>query len=93
MSRIKKPTFMIPSASAWVRSALSYPGLAGGAVGRSYVSTPHLSHAIAQWVIGHWRSEKWWLAYNLKMQKQTIRRFEARRKRLAEQESSKEKAA
>jgi 17beta-estradiol 17-dehydrogenase / very-long-chain 3-oxoacyl-CoA reductase len=44
-----KQSLLVPSARAYVKSAIATLGLPGGAVGKAYVSTPYIGHAIAQW--------------------------------------------
>ena len=48
MSRMKQ-SFLVPSAETYVKSTIATLGLPGGAVGRAYVSTPYIGHAVAQW--------------------------------------------
>lgn len=52
MSRMKR-SLLVPTAKMYVSSALATLGLPGGAVGKAYVSTPYIGHAIAQWSAYH----------------------------------------
>ena len=49
MSKIKKPSLMVPSPRTFVRSVLGRIGRTGGAQGWGYTSTPFWSHAVMQW--------------------------------------------
>ncbi|KAI4245952.1 MAG: hypothetical protein L6R40_002168 [Gallowayella cf. fulva] len=49
MSKIRRPSLMIPSAKAFVRSVLTSVGRTGGAQGWGWTSTPWWTHAIMQW--------------------------------------------
>lgn len=53
LSKIRKPSLLTPMPAAYVRSALSKVGLAGGAAftGRPNTSTPYWSHSILDFVI------------------------------------------
>lgn len=54
MSKIRKPTAMIPTATAFVRASLNKVGLSGGArfVGRPAGSAPYWSHSLLEYFIG-----------------------------------------
>lgn len=54
MSKIRKPTVMIPTPDAFVRASLNSVGLAGGArfVGRPAGSAPYWSHSLLEYFIG-----------------------------------------
>jgi len=54
MSKIRKPTTMIPTATAFVRASLSKIGLSGGArfVGRPAGSAPYWSHSLLEYFVG-----------------------------------------
>jgi len=51
MSKIKRPSLLIPTPKNFVRAALSSIGRHGGAQGVPATSTPYWSHAIMQWAI------------------------------------------
>lgn len=51
MSKIRKPSMMIPNARNFVKSALGKVGRSGGAQNMAHTSTPFWSHAIMQWWI------------------------------------------
>ncbi|CAH7682694.1 hypothetical protein BY996DRAFT_4573510 [Phakopsora pachyrhizi] len=89
MSKIKRPSFLIPSPKQYVRSVLKNLGLPGGAIGKSYISTTYLSHGIVQWIIDRFFSESFWLNYNLRLQRSILKRVE--RKKLREQQQEKSK--
>lgn len=51
MSKIRRPTIMIPTPKKFVKSVLSKVGRSGGAQGMASTSTPFWSHGIAHWWI------------------------------------------
>lgn len=85
MTKIRRPTFVIPTAKSYVRSALANVGLSNGAIGKAFVSTPYFPHSLIQWAVDRFMTERWWLSYNLDMQKQIAAR--AARKKLAASKS------
>lgn len=50
MSKIRRPTFMIPLPKPYVASVLAKIGVAGGS-SVPFSSTPYLGHALLAWVI------------------------------------------
>ncbi|KAL8709324.1 MAG: hypothetical protein Q9220_005917 [cf. Caloplaca sp. 1 TL-2023] len=52
MSKIRRPSLMVPTAKAFVRSVLKSVGRTGGAQGWGWTSTPWWTHALMQWGIG-----------------------------------------
>ena len=52
MSKIRRPSAMIPTARAFVRAVLGKVGRSGGAQGYANTSTPYWSHGIMQWFLG-----------------------------------------
>lgn len=51
MSKIRKPSYMVPSARNFVKAVLGRLGRTGGAQGWGWTSTPYWSHAIMQWAL------------------------------------------
>ncbi|RDW58174.1 very-long-chain 3-oxoacyl-CoA reductase [Coleophoma cylindrospora] len=49
MSKIRKPSMLIPNPRNFVKSVLSKIGRVGGAQNIAYTSTPYWSHALVQW--------------------------------------------
>jgi 17beta-estradiol 17-dehydrogenase / very-long-chain 3-oxoacyl-CoA reductase len=49
MSKIRRPSAMIPNARNFVKSVLGRVGLSGGARKTASTSTPYWSHALMQW--------------------------------------------
>ncbi|KAH9812571.1 hypothetical protein DFH28DRAFT_1129876 [Melampsora americana] len=82
MSKIRKSSFMIPSPKTYVRSVLSTIGLQGGAIGKAYISTGYLAHALVQWFVDRFGTETFWLKYNLNLQRSIAHRVELKRIRL-----------
>ena len=54
MSKIRKPSIMIPTPTAFVRASLNKVGLSGGArfVGRPAGSAPYWSHSLLEYFVG-----------------------------------------
>lgn len=52
MSKIRRPSLLVPSAKAFVRSVLQSVGRTGGAQGWGWTSSPYWTHAIMQWGLG-----------------------------------------
>lgn len=51
MSKIRKPSWMVPSARGFVKAVLGRLGRTGGAQGWGWTSTPFWSHAVMQWAL------------------------------------------
>ncbi|KAK2733754.1 hypothetical protein FQN57_001941 [Myotisia sp. PD_48] len=51
MSKIRRPTMLIPNARNFVRSVLSHVGRSGGLFSYSYTSVPYWSHGLMAWSI------------------------------------------
>lgn len=51
MSKIRKPSLVVPTPRAFVKSVLGSVGRTGGAQGWMYTSTPYWSHAALQWIV------------------------------------------
>ena len=51
MSKIRRPTFMIPTPRTFVRAALSRIGRGGGSQDVLGTSTPYWAHAVYQWAL------------------------------------------
>lgn len=52
MSKVRRPSALVPAPKPFVRSTLAKIGRSGGAQGFAYTSTPWWSHALMQWAIG-----------------------------------------
>lgn len=52
MSKVRKPSLMVPSAKVFVKNVLGKIGRTGGAQGWAWTSTPYWTHALMQWGIG-----------------------------------------
>lgn len=53
MSKIRKPSMMIPTPKAWVKSCLGKIGVTGTAGNRAGTITPYWSHGLMHWAIEH----------------------------------------
>lgn len=51
MSKIRRPSLVVPTPRAFVKSVLGSVGRTGGAQGWMYTSTPYWSHAALQWIV------------------------------------------
>lgn len=51
MSKIRKPSMLVPTPKGFVKSVLSKVGRTGGAQGWAFTSTPFWSHAGMQWAL------------------------------------------
>lgn len=51
MSKIRRPTLLIPPAPTFVKATLASIGQARGAAGRPYTSTPYFGHALFDWAM------------------------------------------
>ncbi|CAO3607661.1 unnamed protein product [Cunninghamella blakesleeana] len=63
MSKIRKPTLLIPLAKPYVTSVLSKIGLPCGA-DVPYTSTPYHTHGIVNWIINNVFSKTFWVNQN-----------------------------
>ncbi|KAJ9101778.1 hypothetical protein QFC21_003117 [Naganishia friedmannii] len=52
MSKIRRASALVPTPDAYVRATLSSIGLARGAQGRAYESTPFWTHALMDYIVG-----------------------------------------
>lgn len=53
MSKVRRPSALVPMPKAFVRSALARIGLASGALGRPFTLTPYPAHAWLDWATEH----------------------------------------
>lgn len=74
MSKIRKPTFLIPLPKPYVASVLAKIGLPCGA-NVPYTSTAYPSHGIANWLISNTLSTKFWINQNYGMYIQCMNLF------------------
>lgn len=63
MSKIRKPSFLIPMPEPYVRSVLSKIGVQCG-TSIPYGSTPYPSHAVANWLLENLGTKGSWVNYN-----------------------------
>ncbi|KAG1220144.1 hypothetical protein G6F68_021276 [Rhizopus microsporus] len=82
MSKIRKPTILIPTAKNYVASVLSKVGVACGA-NVPFTSTPYPTQGIVNWVINNVFRHHFWVKHNDSIQKDIRKR--ALRKREREQ--------
>lgn len=52
MSKVRRPSLMVPSAKIFVKNVLGKVGRTGGAQGWAWTSTPYWTHALMQWGVG-----------------------------------------
>ncbi|KAI9288531.1 hypothetical protein BC943DRAFT_341824 [Umbelopsis sp. AD052] len=84
MSKIRRPTFMIPMPKPYVASVLAKIGVAGGS-SVPFSSTPYLGHALFAWVIENLATTGFVVKQNYAMQKDIRRRALRKREREAQQ--------
>ena len=84
MSKIRKPSALVPTPQIFVKAVLGKIGRTGGAQGWMYTSTPYWSHAVLQWIIASFlgTGNRLLLAYNLWFHKDIRRRALAKRERI-----------
>lgn len=58
MSKIRKPSVLVPNPKQFVRAALSKIGRSGGAQGIAFTSTPYWSHGLMQWFLSRFVGER-----------------------------------
>lgn len=63
MSKIKHPSWFVPTAQVFVRSVLERIGNEGGA-GIPYVSSPYPSHALLNWLITNIGTPRLWIPFS-----------------------------
>jgi 17beta-estradiol 17-dehydrogenase / very-long-chain 3-oxoacyl-CoA reductase len=87
MAKIRRPSLMVPTPSALVKSTLSSLLLARGAAARPYTSTPYWSHALFDWLMARaGLGGKFAMSKGLAMHKDIRRRALKKRERLAKQQ-------
>lgn len=76
MSKIRRPSLLVPLPSSYVRSVLAKVGMSCGAAftGRPATSTPYWSHALADWAINMWGWTGLVMGYTLVLHKDIRRR-------------------
>ncbi|KAI9023522.1 hypothetical protein CLU79DRAFT_748925 [Phycomyces nitens] len=82
MSKIRKPSFLIPLPKPYVATVLSKIGLGCGA-GTPYTSTPYPGHAVANWLIDNVFNSAFWVNHNDSIQKDIRKRALRKREREA----------
>ncbi|OZJ05259.1 hypothetical protein BZG36_01947 [Bifiguratus adelaidae] len=82
MSKIRRPTWLIPMPKPYVKSVLNKIGVSGGAA-IPFGSTPYSGHALANWAIDNLFGIKFWVKQNLAIQKDIRRRALRKREREA----------
>lgn len=87
MSKIRKPSMLIPTAKNYVASVLKRVGVPCGA-NVPFTSTPYPMHGIANWAINNLLTNQFWVTQNDNIQKDIRKR--ALRKRARENADRKE---
>ncbi|KAG0169324.1 hypothetical protein DFQ28_010301 [Apophysomyces sp. BC1034] len=82
MSKIRKPSLLIPLPKPYVAYVLSKIGLACGA-GTPFTSTPYPTHGIANWLIDNVFNSTFWVGQNYAIQKDIRKRALRKREREA----------
>jgi 17beta-estradiol 17-dehydrogenase / very-long-chain 3-oxoacyl-CoA reductase len=89
MSKIRKPTFFIPTAEKYVKVVLGKLGIPGGAF-TPFTSTPYPSHALINWAYESFLSRKFWVDMSADMHRDIRKRALAKRARQAAAEAKSE---
>lgn len=63
MSKIRRPSLLIPTAKSYVASVLSKVGVPCGA-DVPYTSTPYPMHGVVNWAINNVLNNTFWVNYN-----------------------------
>ncbi|KDN49917.1 NAD(P)-binding protein [Tilletiaria anomala UBC 951] len=83
MSKIRRPSAMVPTPKAYVAKALASVGKQGGAVGRLHNNTPWPAHALLDWAISYIVPQSVMFSQSRKMQLAIKKRAEAKKARAA----------
>ncbi|CAG8451872.1 18648_t:CDS:2 [Dentiscutata erythropus] len=67
MSKIRRPSLLIPLPKPYVKSVLSKIGIPGGASYYPFNSNPYPAHALINWLISNTFSWSFWVNYTLGM--------------------------
>jgi len=86
LSKIRRPSFVSPTAKAYVRSVLAKIGVPCGSIGRPWSMTPYWSHAIADWAVQGYAPKGMLLDYVNNMHKDIRRRALKKQERLAKKQ-------
>ncbi|TIC07553.1 NAD(P)-binding protein [Wallemia mellicola] len=86
MSKIRRPSKLIPLPATYVRSVLTRIGLNGGSISRPYTSTPYWSHAIVDAILSLSGFKRLVLWYTHKMQKDIRQRALRKKEREAKKQ-------
>ncbi|KAI9481589.1 MAG: hypothetical protein EXX96DRAFT_567323 [Benjaminiella poitrasii] len=82
MSKIRKPSLLIPTAKNYVASVLDKVGVPCGA-NVPFTSTPYPMHGIANWAINNLLTNQFWVTHNDNIQKDIRKRALRKREREA----------
>lgn len=80
MSKIRRPSLLVPSARAFAKVVLSRLGRTGGAQGWAYTSTPYWSHALSQWILTFVGFTGEWVVQRNKVMHEAIRKRALRKR-------------
>jgi len=86
LSKIRRASFIAPTAKQYVRSVLSKIGVPCGSVGRPGAMTPYWSHAVGDWAVSGYAPGGLLLGYVNGMHKDIRRRAIKKAERLAKKE-------
>jgi 17beta-estradiol 17-dehydrogenase / very-long-chain 3-oxoacyl-CoA reductase len=88
MSKIRRSSPLVPTASSYVRSVLGKIGLAAGAAfsGRPGTSTPFWTHSLADWALGLLTWKGLMVSYTHGMHKDIRKRALKKKEREAKQQ-------
>ncbi|KAI9244935.1 hypothetical protein BY458DRAFT_567270 [Sporodiniella umbellata] len=73
MSKIRRPSLLIPDAKSYVTSVLSKVGVACGA-NTPFTSTPYATHGLVNWIINNTLTNTFWVKHNDSIQRDIRKR-------------------
>ncbi|POW19841.1 hypothetical protein PSHT_04214 [Puccinia striiformis] len=82
MSKIKKATFLIPTPNNYVKQVLNNLISTNS---KPFITTGYFSHSLLEWFLDHYGSLKFWLKFNLNMQRSILKRIQKKKERIAKQ--------
>ncbi|EFP80127.2 uncharacterized protein PGTG_05352 [Puccinia graminis f. sp. tritici CRL 75-36-700-3] len=84
MSKIKKASFLIPTPNAYVKQVLNNLISTNS---KPFITTGYFSHSLLEFFLDHFGSLKFWLKFNLNMQRSIVKRIQKKKQRIQQQQS------
>ncbi|OAV87468.1 hypothetical protein PTTG_07049 [Puccinia triticina 1-1 BBBD Race 1] len=83
MSKIKKATFLIPTPSNYVKQVLNNLVSTNS---KPFITTGYFSHSLLEYFLDHFGTLKFWLKFNLNMQRSIVKRIQKKKERIQKQQ-------